>query len=329
MKARWKGFRSVLAPYIDRYIQTKRASGRKFACEVRELQLFDRFVHERRIRSLRDIKTRHIDAYLASRPRKRPRSYNHLLRAVRRLFRWLVIQGELGHSPVCQQPRRYVSRRIPFIFAPEDASRLLACAATLPAKGGTLLRGPTYQTMFAVLYALGLRVGEACRLQCKDVDRERQLLIVRDTKFGKSRLVPFGPKVGALLAEYLERRFPGESTPPSDAPVFSLRGRRFINPCTVSQTFHGMLPKLDLASRPGVAPPRLHDLRHSCAVRALLRWYRQGKDPSACLLHLSTFLGHASIESTAVYLTITPELLEEAAERFERYARGSVEVYQP
>jgi len=328
VRARRNGFRSVLAPHIDRYIQIKRAGGRKFLCEVRELQLFDRFVDERRIRSLRVITARHIDAYLASRPRTRPRSYNHLLGAVRRLFRWLVIQGELGRSPVCQRPRRDTSRRIPFIFAPEDARRLLACADTLPTKGGTLLRGPTYRTMFAVLYALGLRVGEACRLQCKDVDRQRQLLIVRDTKFGKSRLVPFGPNVGALLAEYLERRFPGESMPRSDAPVFSLRGKRSLNPCTVSQTFHAMLPKLDLDSRPGVASPRLHDLRHSCAVRALLRWYRQGEDPSARLLHLSTFLGHANTESTAVYLTITSELLEEASRRFERYAQAPIEVHK-
>ena len=323
MRARWKGFRSVLAPHVIQYIRVKRAAGRKFRCEVGELRLFDQFVHERRIRSLQDITTRHIDAYLTSRPRKRPRSYNHLLGAVRRLFRWLVAQGELVRSPVCQRPRRATSPRIPFIFGPQDARRLLACADALPTKGGTLLRGLTYRTMFAVLYALGLRIGEACRLQCKDVDRARQLLVVRDTKFGKSRLVPFGPNVGALLAEYLERRFPGESSPPSDAPLFSLRGKRSINPCTVSQTFHAMVPKLALASRPGVAPPRLHDLRHSCAVRVLLRWYRQGEDPSARLLHLSTFLGHANTESTAVYLTITTELLEEASQRFERYAEVS------
>lgn len=326
MRPRRNEFCSVLAPHIGRYIQVKRAGGRKFLCEVRELRLFDRFVQQRRFRSIHHITARHIEAYLASRPRTTPRSYNHLLGAVRRLFRWLVTHGELDHSPVCQRPRRGTSPRIPFIFAPDEARRLLVCADKLPPKGGTLLRGPTYRTMFAVLYALGLRVGEACRLQCKDIDQERQLLVVRDTKFGKSRLVPFGPNVSALLAEYLKLRFADESTPPPDAPVFSLRGKRSINPCTVSQTFHAMLPKLDLMPRPGVASPHLHDLRHSCAVRALLRWYRQGEDASARLPHLSTFLGHANTESTAVYLTITSELLEEASLRFERYAQASIEV---
>ena len=327
MRARSK-FRSVLAPHIERYVRVKRASGRKFTCEVRELVLFDRFVHQRRIRGVGEISTRHIEAYLVSRPRTCPRSYNHLLGAVRRLFRWLVVQGELDRTPVRQLPRRDISRRIPFIFAPDDARRLLACAEALPTKGGTLLRGMTYRTMFAVLYALGLRVGEACRLQCQDVDQKRRLLIVRDTKFGKSRLVPFGPNVSALLADYLDCRFPGQSSPPSDAPVFALRGRRAINPCTVSQTFHALVPKLGLVMQHGIAAPHLHDLRHSCAVRALLRWYRDGEDPSARLLHLSTFLGHANPESTAVYLTITSELLEAANQRFERYAQASIEVLQ-
>jgi integrase len=238
------------------------------------------------------------------------------------------VQGELDQSPVTQRPRHETSRRIPFILGPDEARRLLSIAHQLPSTGATRLRGPTYRAIFAVLYALGLRIGEVCRLQCRDVDMPRQLLVVRDTKFGKCRLVPFGPKVGALLDGYLQQRFPDGIRSP-DAPVFSLRGQRPINPCTVSQTFHAMLPKLGLVPRPGVAAPRLHDMRHSCAVRALLRWYRQGEDPSSRLLHLSTFLGHVSPESTAVYLTITPELLDEASRRFESYAQLSVEEQEP
>jgi integrase len=69
----------------------------------------------------------------------------------------------------------------------------------------------------------------------------------------------------------------------------------------------------------GVAPPRVHDLRHSFAVGALLRWYRDGGDPTSRLLHLSTFLGHVDPASTAVYLTITAELLQAAGERFGRF----------
>lgn len=93
-----------------------------------------------------------------------------------------------------------------------------------------------------------------------------------------------------------------------------------MNPGTISQTFQRVVPDLDLQITDGVAPPVLHDLRHSFAVGTLLRWYRSGVDPGTRLHHLSTFLGHVSPESSAVYLTITKDLLQTAGDRFEQYA---------
>jgi integrase len=93
-----------------------------------------------------------------------------------------------------------------------------------------------------------------------------------------------------------------------------------VHPGTFSQTYHHLLPRLGLAIPPGVAPPRLHDLRHAFAVGTLLRWYRSGVDPTSRLFHLATFLGHVDPTSTAVYLTITPALLEAANRRFEPVA---------
>jgi len=104
-------------------------------------------------------------------------------------------------------------------------------------------------------------------------------------------------------------------------PLFSFTQGRHIHPCTISQTFHKLLPQLELRLPPGVAPPRVHDLRHSFAVGTLLRWYREGVDPNRRLIHLATFLGHVDPNSTAVYLTITDELLREAAQRFHAFAQ--------
>ena len=114
--------------------------------------------------------------------------------------------------------------------------------------------------------------------------------------------------------------------PPEDQPLFSLRSGRSINPGTVSQTFHALVPRLCLEIPVGVSPPRLHDLRHSFAVGALTRWYRQGLDPMTRLLALSTFLGHVDVNSTALYLTTTPELLEQASRRFRAFATPTREV---
>ncbi|NIP88448.1 MAG: tyrosine-type recombinase/integrase, partial [Gammaproteobacteria bacterium] len=177
------------------------------------------------------------------------------------------------------------------------------------------------------LYGLGLRVGEACRLRLNDVDIERQLLVIRQTKFYKSRLVPFGPKLGALLVRHLRQRQATISAPaPEDQPLFALRGGRPIHPGTVSQTFHALVPKLRLEIPPGVSAPRLHDLRHSFAVGALTRWYRLGLDPTTRLLALSTFLGHVDVSSTALYLNTTPELLEQASRRFQAFASATREA---
>src|SRR6516162_2256499 len=148
---------------------------------------------------------------------------------------------------------------------------------------------------------------------------------IRPGRIYKSRLVPFGPKLEALLVRYLRQRHAAVAgAPADDHPLFCLRGGRPINPGTVSQTFHALVPRLHLQIPPGVSPPRLHDLRHSFAVGTLTRWYRLGLDPQARLLALSTFMGHVDVNSTAVYLTTTPELLEQASRRFRAFAAATL-----
>ena len=136
---------------------------------------------------------------------------------------------------------------------------------------------------------------------------------------GKSRLVPHGPRIATLVGEQLGRRR-AAGVPPPAAPLFSFDGRRCVHPCTASQVFHRLVTTLDLAVPEGVSPPTLHSLRHSFAVGCLLRWYREGLDPSSRLHQLSTFMGHVDPASTAIYLTITPALLAEANRRFEDFA---------
>jgi integrase len=102
--------------------------------------------------------------------------------------------------------------------------------------------------------------------------------------------------------------------------LFTFDGRRCVHPGTASQTFHALVRSLGLTIPDGVSSPRLHDLRHSFAVGCLLRWYRDGLDPASQLQQLSTFMGHVDPTSTAVYLGITPGLLNQANRRFEAFA---------
>ena len=329
MKPRWTGFHSPLANGIQQFLAHKRALGQSYGTEEKALRLFDAFLVQQKVQSVSEVTRELVATFLASRPRPRPRSYNHLISVLGRLFRWLVVHAYLPSFPGPMPTRRDRSPRIPFLFTPDQARKLLACAADLEDNPSAPLRSATYRTIFALLYGLGLRVGEVSRLCVKDLDFDRSLLVIRQTKFAKSRLVPFGPRLKALLREYLQLRAEKHGPPLADSPVFTFGGGRPIHPGTISQTFHHLMPQLELRVAPGVSAPRLHDLRHSFAVGTLLRWYQSGIAPGDRLLHLATFLGHVNPNTTAVYLTITPELLQEANQRFERFASSALQGGSP
>jgi site-specific recombinase XerD len=302
---------------------TKRALNRKYRADAEVLRLFDRYLQSRHIADWSAIDGALIDDFLKSRPRVRPRSYNHLLGVVQRFFAFAVMQQWIQRNPVAASPRPETGSRIPYLFDLDAAKRLLAVARSLPGRSMARYRGLVYETIFALLHGLGLRVGEVVRLTLADADFTHDLLFIRETKFCKSRIVPLGPNLAQRLKRYVEERHGSTAAP--ELPLFSFTKRGCIHEGTVSQAFHALLPKLQLHIPPGASPPRLHDLRHSFAVATLLRWYREGIDPNCRLMHLATFLGHVDPNSTAVYLTITEELLHQAAQRFQVLApKGGV-----
>ena len=215
MTPTWQGFQSPLASAITQFLATKRAFGCRFDNEDRMLRLLDRYLIEKAVPSILDITANCLEQFLASRPRMDPRGYNNLLCTVRRLFDWLVDQQELTVSPLRAQPRRETARRLPFLYDQATIQQLLKFAATLPDYPRCRQRGSTYATIFAILAGLGLRIGEVSRLQCDDVDLQRDVLLVRNSKFGKSRLVPFGPRLAARLRTYCAPRaapWPADAT---------------------------------------------------------------------------------------------------------------------
>lgn len=309
----------TLAFVVERFLIHRRALGRKYHSEEAELRLLVRFADQREVRRLDQLTSALLDEFLASRPRARPRSFNHLLGVLACLMDWAVAQELLAASPLRTRRRRVTSNRVPFLFDASQARRLLAAAAALPDNPRATQRGPTYRTLFALCYGLGLRAGEACGLHLGDVDLQRNVLVVVGGKFSKSRLVPHGPRIAALVGEQVERR-QANGGADADAPLFSFDAQRCVHPCTASQVFHRLVSTLELTVPDGVSPPTLHSLRHSFAVGCVLRWYRDGLDPASRLHQLSTFMGHVDPASTAVYLTITPALLEQANRRFEAFA---------
>jgi len=308
-------YTSVLADAMHEFVSYKRALGRRFNTEERQLLLLDRFLVERKIATLEALTSDLLDEFLLSRPLRSGKAYNQLLGHVRRLLDWMVLQDMIPCSPLQAKRRRESGPRRPVIFEPPLVRVLLDLAGQLPDWPRAPLRGASYRLAFALMYALGLRVGEVHRLRIGDLDLPQKLLWIRESKFRKTRRLPFGPNLAAGLLEFLSLRRGRWGPEEPDAPLLTFDGRRPISANRISSTFQLLMPRLGFT--PQAHQPRAHDLRHSFAVGTLLRWYREGSTPGDRLLYLSAFLGHAGLHSTAVYLTITADLLGEANRRFE------------
>jgi integrase/recombinase XerD len=208
-------------------------------------------------------------------------------------------------------------RATPYLYSGHDIASLIAAAATLRLP----LRAATYHTLIGVLAVTGLRIGEALRLDRGDIDWNHGLLLVRDSKFGKSREIPLHETTLLALHDCLRQRDRLHPAPGSPAVFITTTGNRLFY-CDAHRTFQQLVLSAGLTPRSAHCRPRLHDLRHTFAVRTLIDAYRSGGDVQSRLTLLSTYLGHADPAGTYWYLSSAPELLALAAQRLEDSIRG-------
>lgn len=207
-------------------------------------------------------------------------------------------------------------RRKPYIYAPEEITRLLSAAARLgPAAS---LKSSTYETLFGLLAATGMRVSEALALQIADVTADG--LLIRATKFQKSRLLPLHDTVRAALGRHLQHRTRIVLTGDS---LFTSISHGPLPYDTVAGTFRQLARSLGLRGGPGEPGARIHDLRHTFAVRSLESCAPERHAISRHLVALSTYLGHARAADTYWYLEATPVLLREVAAAGELLLQGA------
>jgi len=209
---------------------------------------------------------------------------------------------------------------VPYIYSQDEIRRLLQATEIRTCTGNIRLELATIRAMILVYYGAGLRRREAINLTRADVDLKASILTIRDTKFGKTRLVPVGPHLRQVLAQYDSTR---PARRPTDAPFFTTRMGGKVHANTIYDNFRILRDHVGIRRTDGGGlQPRIHDLRHTFAVHRLLTWYQQGEDVQRLLHHLSVYLGHACLVSTQTYLRLTPELLHEASKRFEHYTAG-------
>jgi integrase len=310
----------TLTERLDDYIAVRRSLGYDLSFAARVLRGFTRFADQEG--------TDHITLDLFLRWKKGfgkadNNTWSARLGMVRVFAGWL--QGHDARTEV-PPPGLIVGklrRGRPYIYSEAEVATIVAGAAKLPSRYG--IRGWMCSTLFGLIAVTGLRINEAIALDEGDVDLDEGVITVKRGKNGTARFVPLAPSTVARLRAYrAERtRLLGATT----GPFFLIESGERPTDCCARYNFAIVSQDLGLRGpqsfRKHGRGPRIHDLRHTFAVRTIMGWYRKGLDPDREMIKLSTYLGHSKPENTYWYIEAVPELLQLASARVERSLAAS------
>ncbi|MGA8053446.1 MAG: tyrosine-type recombinase/integrase [Burkholderiales bacterium] len=304
---------SALHDAVEEYLAIRRALGSPIPRAAAQLRRFAEFLEGE---GAHFVTTALALRWAQQSAHAQPATWAERLGVVRRFAAWRsVIDPRTEIPPHGLLPHRR-RRKPPYVYSDEEIERLVAQAVRLPSASG--LRGPTFATLFGLLAASGLRLGEALALDLVDVDLGGGILAVRKSKFGKSRFVPLHDSTRQVLARYASIRDRVLPQRPVEAFFVTERGTR-IGHAMAEWTFAKVSSAIGLRAP---APPdcrgsgpRLHDLRHRFAAARLIAWYRAGLDVERELPKLATYLGHVHVRHSYWYIEAVPELLHLATER--------------
>ena len=308
---------SPLAAALQRFLEGKRAAGYRYRAEAEGLGALDRFLRETLPPTDPVITSDIVRAFVARRGTESETTRAHRLSLIREVCRFLALDDPRTFVPAT----RFLGIRgrtvVPRVLSLDEGRRFLDACDALNRRRNSPWRGLVLQTLLVLLYLTGLRAGEGLRLTLADVDLETAVLRIRDTKFGKSRLVPVAADVADRLArcrdtvtDELGERKPG-------APFFPAPSGRPYSRSALRHAFHAVLAAAEIPRRQGGRSLRVHDLRHSFAVLRLTLWYRQQASLGNLLPALATYLGHVGVASSQRYLQLTEDI---AADLTHRYA---------
>lgn len=301
---------TALQQAVGNYLATRRALGFKLKTEGEQLRSFAAYMDAN---GAETVTVAHAVRWAALPASAKPVYWAKRLQAVRGFARYLQPLDPETEIPSSELlPYRGWMRPAPYLYSRAEIVALMAAAGRLQ----TRLGASTMRTLIGLLAVTGMRVGEAVRLDRDDLDLLHGRLVVRNSKFGKSRQLPLHPTTVTALRDYLMLRDRLKPNPATAALLIGTRGDRLSRGCA-EWTFRLLRERVGLTARPGCRAPRLHDLRHSFAVQTMLDSYRSAGDPAASAAVLSTYLGHADPGATYWYLSAAPELLALAATRLE------------
>lgn len=308
---------------ISAYTEYRRAIGEKFDSNDRRLRNFMKFVGPEEDVGIitSELCERYLSENTAGNPRLR--LDRHII--LDGLLKWAFAREYIRSNPMpADRPQRPESAR-PYIYSDGELKALFDNALTYQ-RGKSSLYPETMRAILQVTYMLGLRISETLNLKTSDIDLGDQTVIIKESKFYKSRVVPFNGQVRQLLMSYIKWKDKVGQDCSAESYLFQNKNGIRPNRDTVEMNFGKIRRDAGITRSDGAGmPPRLHDLRHTFATRRLIAWYDAGMDVQKLLPSLSTYLGHTQLAHTSVYLSMTDRLLSLANNRFEAFYEGGQE----
>jgi len=305
---------SALHPYIVRYIAMKQALGRGFQRERDILISLDQFLV---CQNEHDLDANNFARWCRGKQHLATGVLRNHMRIVRNLclYRRRTV-------PDCFVPNKLLFPSnhppiLPHIFTDNQISCLLKAVNALPPSSVSPLRAVVFRLAIILLYTAGLRRGELLRLTMGDYNPRNQTVTIRESKFHSTRYLPLSPDAAREIDHYLKLRRQHHLPTDADTPLIcnAQRGGRAYTGTSLRRIIRELMHACDIHTADGRSP-RIHDFRHSFAVNALLRWYREGADVQAKLPLLATYMGHVSIVYTEYYLHFVDELAAVSSTRF-------------
>ena len=303
----------VFAPLAEDFIAYKQAQGYKYYSEAKVLSRFCRFAEKYRLEKPALIKELVTD-WISPREGEAPKSRMHRVSCINQFGKYLTLMGwEVYVAP--PQSRWHNSDFTPYIFTHEEMENIfLAAGAVKPIEKSRHMH-KLLPVLVRLLYGCGLRVSEAVNLLCRDVDLERDILIIHEAKTGRDRLIPLSVSMAEMMRDYRNDVIPWAN----DVDYFFMApDRTILSPNTVYGRFRKIMWDGGIPYRGKGNGPRLHDVRHTFAVHTLQKWVETGEDLTAMLPVLSVFMGHGSFRSTSRYLRLTAEVYPDVVRQVEQ-----------
>jgi len=304
-----------LQALIDQYIGYRKSLGEDFSTNARRLKEFYRLIGKNV--AISEISSKQITKFLYG--KKFALTYFAKYSVLKGFYNYSISRGYVNACPLPTVLPKRPPPFVPYVYSHEELKKFFAATLT---SGHYKVVPYTAYVFFVLLYGTGLRVKEALSLTMSDVDLSQSILTIRNTKFYKTRIVPLNKDLSKLLIEYAKYRKNNKYTQQNHAAFFMSKKCKPLIYITMRGIF------VQICKKAGIKRinyrPRIHDFRGTFATHRIISWYKTNANFQNLLPLLSVYMGHKDLSSTATYLSMTPELLYTANQRFEKYANGGV-----